>query len=303
MGEIIVLETARLRLELFPAGGGAITRLARRSSAGRWVELMRPTSAEGIARREPLLMSCFPLVPYCDLVTGGGFDFGGVHYHLPRNHPGIADPIHGEGWISEWQSLNVSEHEATLELNHRAAQEGFPFAYTASLRFLLGEDRLLVGISVRNDDPRPMPAGIGIHPYFQRTSDTMVRVNCARVWPAEAVTKRLPAIPVPSEWDFRAPRTLGEVDLDNSFAWWDCRYDIEWRSERTRLTVTADPIFRNLLIFVPKGGDHFCMEPISNAMDAFNLAHLGIEGHNVSVVQPGHVLTGEVLFQPGDITE
>jgi len=301
MSGIVELESARLRLAVFPEGGAAITRLARRSSTGDWVDLLRPATQEGIERKEPLLMSCFPLVPYCDLVTGGGFSFQGQRYALEKNHPQIADPIHGEGWISAWQVKGASKTEIALELKHDARSTGFPFAYTASLRFQLGDDRLEAHVCVTNEDERPMPAGIGIHPYFRRTADTVVRANCAGVWPADAVKNRAGAIAVPPEWDFRTYRSFGDVDLDHSFAWWDGRYDIKWPADRTRLRVTADPIFRNLLIFVPRQGDHFCMEPISNAMDAFNLADLGIEGHNVSIVQPGHALGGTVVFQPGDL--
>ncbi|MCB9992112.1 MAG: aldose 1-epimerase [Hyphomicrobiaceae bacterium] len=301
MTDVIELNDGRLRLAVFPQGGAAITRFQWKSSSGQWVDLMRQATEEGIARREPLLMSCFPLVPYCDLVTGGGFRFAGVRYDLPRNHPQIADPIHGEGWINAWKVVGTTASDITLALEHTTEDEGFPFAYTAKLSLSLKNNMLTVDISVTNDGKVPMPAGIGIHPYYRRTADTLVRAGCARVWPADAVKHQTAAMPVPPEWDFRALRGFGDVNLDHSFAWWDNRYDIEWPSDRTRLTVTAGPVFRNLLIFVPHRGDHFCLEPISNAMDAFNLADLGIEGHGVSVIQPGHSLTGSVVFVPGDL--
>ncbi len=175
------------------------------------------------------------------------------------------------------------------------------FAYSASLEFVLGDDRLEIAVSIVNRDERPFPGGIGVHPYYVRTDDVVVMAGVPRVWPAEAVKNRTPAVVVPPEWDFHALRPFGDVDLDHSFADWDHRYEIAWPSLATRLVVTADAVFRNLLIFVPRNGDHFCMEPISNAMDAFNLASLGFEGHNVSVLQPGHGLSGRVVFQPSDM--
>lgn len=282
-------------LEVYPEGGSSIVRFARKDGAEGWIELMRPALAGALENRNPLLMSCFPLVPYCDLVTGGAFDFREIRYALPLNHPAIPHPIHGEGWISPWQVARRTADEAVLQFAHDSGN-GFPFAYKSELRFQLFDDRLVATIKLVNEDSRPMPAGIGIHPYFIRDPDTRVRVRAMKVWPADAVKKGLASQPVPPEWDFSSFRDFGEVDLDHSFADWDCRYDIVWPSLSTALSVTADPIFRNLLIFVPRGGDHFCIEPISNAMDAFNLAALGFEGHNVSVLQPGHQLVGTVTF-------
>lgn len=295
---IVALESGRLRLEVFAEGGGSIVRFTRRDASGAPVDLMRPASADAIAQREPLGMSCFPLVPYCDLVTGGAFTFDGVRYVLPRNHPALPEPIHGEGWISAWSIERHTENTLLLRFNHAAGEAGFPFAYSTSLLFELSEDALTVELALRNEGMRPMPCGFGIHPYYIRTSDLIVRASAGQVWPAEAAKNRLTTIPVPPEWDFRSFRSFDDVDLDHSFTGWDGRYDVIWPSLATQLTVTADPVFRNLLIFVPQSGDHFCMEPISNAMDAFNLASLGLHGHDVSVLHPHHALRGRVRFAP-----
>lgn len=299
-GETITLSAGRLRLEVFPAGGGSIVRFTRQDTSGVPVDLMRPALQPAIERREPLGMSCFPLVPYCDLVTGGAFTFDGVRHVLPRNHPALQEPIHGEGWISAWSVERQAEDALLLRFDHGADESGFPFAYSASLLYELCDETLAIELALRNDDARPMPCGIGVHPYYVRTPDLVVRVGAGQVWPAEAAKKKLAAIPVSPEWDYRAMRPLGDVDLDHSFAGWDGRYDVVWPSLATGLTVTADPVFRSLQIFVPQGGDHFCMEPISNVMDAFNLASLGLSGHDVAVLQPSHTLRGRVRFAAFD---
>lgn len=302
MPDIVSLEQGTLRLDVFPKGGGAITRFAKRTAAGAWIELLRPAPDAALETREPLSMSCFPLVPYCDLVTGNAFTFAGERYTLAPNHPKHEEAIHGEGWVNPWTIEQQDRTSLQLALTHRPDGQHFPFAYNARQRFTLTEDRLEVTIDVLNKDDRPMPTGIGIHPYYQRTDDLRVRADAPMVWPSEAARLRAPAIPVPEAWDFRTMRGFGEVDLDHSFAGWNGRYDIEWPTRGIGLTVTADPVFRNLLIFVPKHGDHFCMEPISNAMDAFNLASLGLSDHNVSIVQPGHRLVGRVVFRPYVVT-
>lgn len=301
MSEVVSLNADRLRLEVFPSGGGSIVRFAWSSKNGEWVDLMRPASAEFADRRDPIWTSCFPLVPYCDVVTGGAFEFQDVHYRLPLNHPASVDPIHGEGWISSWTVESMTGNTLLLRFVHASGTPGFPFSYRASLGFELSGDRLAVSIALTNEDSRPMPGGIGIHPYYVRTPDMLVSADAARVWPSHAARDKAVAIPVPPEWNFRTPRSLGDIDLDNSFAAWSGVYDLNWPSRATRLTVKADPVFRNLLIYVPRNADYFCMEPTSNAMDAFNLASMGLEGHDVSVLQPGQSLSGRVVFQPSDL--
>jgi aldose 1-epimerase len=302
MGEIVSLTANRARLDIFPAGGGSVVRFAWLSKEGAWVDLMRPAPADIIHRYDPVRTSCFPLVPYCDVVTNGSFEFEGVRHVLPPNYAEIADPMHGEGWISPWTVDSVTENTLLLRFAHAAGSPGFPFSYHATLLFELFGGELAMGIALTNQDPRPMPAGIGVHPYYVRTRDLLVSTDARRVWPANAARERTAAVAVPPAWDFGSLRSIGDVCLDHSFADWSGRYDLIWLSHATRLTVTAEPVFRNLQIFAPLHADYFCMEPISNAMDAFNLASLGIEGHNMLVLQPGQTLSGRVVFRPSDLT-
>jgi aldose 1-epimerase len=298
MADTLTLNSKSFRLQLCPAIGGSMTRF-------QWlrepelVELMRPATDDAIAVSEPLRMSCFPLVPYCDLVTGASFAFGGVRYELPHNKPGLPEPIHGEGWINPWTVEIADAAMAQLSFRHDREEPGFPFSYRAVQVFRLDETGLEVELRLVNADDRPMPAGIGLHPYYVRTPEVTIFAPTPRVWRADAARTGQPAIEVPPEWDFRAERRPGNVDLDHCFAGWEGRYAVTWPETSTRLTVTADPVFGNLLIFIPRNGNHFCVEPISNAMDGFNLAALGLTGHDVSVLQPGHRLIGRVRFHAG----
>jgi aldose 1-epimerase len=46
------------------------------------------------------------------------------------------------------------------------------------------------------------------------------------------------------------------------------------------------------VIYTPAGQDFFCVEPVSNANDAFNMAARGVPDTGTVVLAPGEVLAG-----------
>ena len=50
--------------------------------------------------------------------------------------------------------------------------------------------------------------------------------------------------------------------------------------------------------FVPAGQDFFCVEPVSNMTDAFNLAAAGETATGTRTLEPGESLTGRMRLVP-----
>jgi aldose 1-epimerase len=61
--------------------------------------------------------------------------------------------------------------------------------------------------------------------------------------------------------------------------------------------IEASPPLRHLVIYVPPGQDHFCIEPVSHVNDGFNLLERGTEGTDVRVLAPGETLGAAVRFR------
>lgn len=61
---IVSLASDRLALDLCPALGGAIANFRFRHPAGDMIDLLRPTSAESLARGDIEDVACFPLTPF-----------------------------------------------------------------------------------------------------------------------------------------------------------------------------------------------------------------------------------------------
>ena len=87
----------------------------------------------------------------------------------------------------------------------------------------------------------------------------------------------------------------GLAPLDHNFQGWSGTARVE--RPGADLRIEADPIFRHLVLYVPPGQDHFCLEPASHVADGFNLAARGVEGTGVRVLAPGERLAGAVRFR------
>jgi len=281
---LLTLGTGRLAVELAPSAGGSV---ARFTCDG--IDILRPMTAEAIASGKGNNAALYPLVPFSNRIRDGRLVFGGETFQLARNWPGVGHPMHGDGWAHGWDVVHSDTTSAEIAYLHERAGEqgGWPFRYRARQRYRLGEDRLAIAISIENLEDRPVPAGLGLHPFFVRDPDCTLTCRTAFVWRADAEVLPIDRIPVPADWDFTAGRRPDSVALDNCFDGWDGRATIAWPARRLRLDMEASAPFRHLVIYTPPGHPYFCVEPVSHANGQVGLAALA----------PGRTLSGEAVFR------
>lgn len=288
--ELLTLERGPLELALCPGAGGTIGRFRHR---GR--DIMRPAGASLLDHGEPRDAACFPLVPFSGRIADARFRFQGRDYELARNFPPEPHAIHGQGWQLPWSVEHAAEQYVEISLEH--AVTGTPLHYRAVQRFTLVEDGLEVAIAVTNRGDGPMPAGMGLHPYFPRTPGATLQTRLETMWLADERNIPRERVTLPETLDFsRAPR-VAELELDNGFGGWNGKAILIWPELGERLTIEADPVFGNLVIFVPPGEAFFCVEPASHANNGFNLLEQGVEDTGVAVLAPGETLDGRVRFR------
>ena len=289
---MIALSAGESSLVLAPEAGGAI--LGWRIGRDPLLRRADPTAMLGARARG---MGAFPLVPFSNRISGGGFDFAGRHYPIARADPAFPTPIHGLGWVRRWDPIAVSGWAARLRLEHpaRAADLAlWPFAYTAELAFDLSADALRIGMRLVNRHAGPAPAGLGLHPYFPRLPGSRLQFRATGTW--RATPERLPIAlgPVPPAWDHAAGLPVGAAALDDVFAGWDGTAEIGLGARV--VTLTASAIFRHLVVFTPPGADFFCVEPVSHATDAVNRPEpASVTG--LAVLVPGVALEGELVLR------
>jgi len=281
---LLALRTRRLGLDLAPAAGGSV---ARFTCDG--VDLLRPMAAAAIASGKGNNAALYPLVPFSNRIRDGRLAFGSETYQLARNWPGVAHPMHGDGWARAWDVVRSDAVSAEIAYVHERAGEqgGWPFRYRARQAYRLDEDRLTIGIALDNLEHRAVPAGIGLHPFFVREPESRLTCRAQAVWRADAEVLPVERVAVPADWDFTNGRRVDAVALDNCFDGWDGRATIAWPQRRRRLDLEAGARFRHLVIYTPPGQPFFCAEPVSHANGQVGLAALA----------SGATLAGEVVFR------
>src|SRR3569833_1966511 len=154
---LLVLEHQQTRLTLDPRRGGVIRELKWRD----W-DILRPTPAS--AGDDPFDTACFAMVPFVNRVAHGRFTFDGHAVQLERNWSADPHPIHGHGWRSSWEVAAAERADATLKFEGGANE--WPWRYSSEQRFELTPNGLSLELSIRNLSRTPMPAMLGLHPYF-----------------------------------------------------------------------------------------------------------------------------------------
>lgn len=294
MNPVVTIRSGDLEVGVAPAIGGALTHF--RSADG--VDLMRPADAKTLAALDPMGVACFPLVPFSGRIARGALDFMGRQYRLPHNWPPETNALHGDGWQCPWHVEHTTDREVRLALPD--PKRGWPWAYSARQVYALSDVSLTVSLSVTNEDDAPMPAGLGIHPWFDATPDARLQFSAGSVFQVDAGYLFAGVTPVPREWDFSGGRRVSGTGLVNGFAGWDGVARIVWPERGVSLTIQAAAPLSHLVVYTPPGQDFFCVEPVSHSVDAFNLESSGAAANNGTVVlQPGETMTSSARFLVG----
>ncbi|MBW8727180.1 MAG: aldose 1-epimerase [Inquilinus limosus] len=291
--EIVQLRAGDSGADIVPAIGGGI--------AGWWTgsgpdrrDWLRPATPAALAAGDPLGLGNFPLTPFSNRIREGRFRFQGREVQLPLN-TGERHQLHGHGWQRPWSVLERSATRCVLVDDYAA--DAWPFPYRARQEFTLTPAGFDLLIAVENTGDRPMPAGLGQHFYFPRTPRTTVTAGIERMWVNDAEVMPLDLVEPPPEKDLRRGFVPEAVRTDNNFTGWDHRAVIDWPERRARLVMEADAPLDFLVCYAPDD-PYVCVEPVSNATDAFNLAEAGRTDTGMAVLQPGEVLRGVVRLRP-----
>lgn len=282
--DLVDLRDGGLALRLSPAVGGSV---AAYSLDGR--PLLRGTTA-GYA--DVLQAACFPLVPYANRVRDGAFSFRGVDVQLERNNLPQRHPLHGVGWRGGWTVVSASEREAVLAFDWPGGD--WPWAFRAEQTFRLDASGLEIGLSVENRADTPMPAGLGLHPYFPCPPGTVLDAAVDEVWMVDADLFPNGRAPAHAHYDLNQ-RLIHHADLDNGYGGWSGEATVRWPDGLAlRLTSAA----RYFQVYAPTTEDVLCAEPVSHANGALNAPQTEQAGLGLAVLEPGERLDLTARFDP-----
>lgn len=263
-GPLITLENASQRLGLLPQLGGSAAFWEVRRDA-TWCPIWRPyTPSEG--RR---IIANFALLPWSNRLLGGGFSLDGRFYAMQSNRPDSPMPMHGTGWMQEWEVASHSATAASLVAEGRHLCD-YPWHYRAQQDYVLDGDSMLMRATITHLGPQRLPYGLAFHPYILRAPGLRLRFGAQSVWPAEEGVPVGDARPLPPEWDFNQLREIGDGLIDHNFGGCDGRMTMERPDIDLRLEwqTTAPAGLDTAILYRPLHGDWFCYEPVTHITGA-----------------------------------
>lgn len=264
---MIVLESGAARLELAPEVGGAVVRF---TVDGR--DVMRPARP---GATDALDTTNFPLVPFCNRIPDGRFVFEGREVVLRPNLGDHPHALHGQGWRRAWTVETAAAAEATLVYDH--APSDWPWAYRAEQRFELSETGLRITLSVINTGDAPMPAGLGLHPYFPRRNGEVLTAPVDGVWMIDESV--LPTTHHAGVWgpDWASGAAVDGYPglIDHCYTGWSQRAVLTAPGQPDT-TITASPECRWLHVYAPPGEDFYCVEPCASRPNPFGAGETGM---------------------------
>jgi aldose 1-epimerase len=161
------------------------------------------------------------LAPWPNRLADGEYRWEGVAARAALDEPAHHNAIHGlVRWLT-WRVTARQDAAVTLACP-LAPQPAYPFSLGLVVRYELGAGGLSVEVEARCEGTAPIPFGIGFHPYLApahgHLDGTLLRLPGARR--VRLDDRGLPsgeANVAGTDRDFRQPRPLGDLELDDCF--------------------------------------------------------------------------------------
>src|SRR5579872_7435032 len=164
-----------------------------------------------------------PLIPWPNRIAEGSYSFEGRELQLALSEPERANAIHG---LLRWRPWQAHEHgdEHVVMRTRLHPMPGYPFALEVEISYALEEDGLTVRTSARNVGERGCPYGAGQHPYLSPGPGALIdECELQLAAATRLLLESRHQVPVGREpvaagaFDFRSPRAVGAVQLDDAF--------------------------------------------------------------------------------------
>jgi aldose 1-epimerase len=285
------------RAEIVPEWGGSVLAL---ELGGRPV--LDPAPFDEIARK-PTSYGIPILFPFPNRIRDGRFSFAGVELKIdPPRHGFVRD----KPWRVTGSGAGETEAWLTLRLDARDHAEAilaqFPFPFELEVAYRLRARALELAVTARNLGSRAMPAGFGIHPYFQAPTGGSVSVPAGELWELSDSLPTGRIVPVDDRRDLRQPRPIAGLALDDLYTGVACGADglarceiLDPGNDRRTVIEFDSRSLPEVVVYTPPSRRAICIEPQSCPTDGFNLAARGIDAHVVRLGPRGVVRWSVVI--------
>jgi len=285
----LTIQSAHARVDVCAElGAGLLT-----YSLADGTSVLRPSPSE---IRSPFDLACNLMVPWCNRLSDGGFSVDGTFHPIEPNLPGQSLPLHGNAFQKPW---TITKHDdASIELALISRGPG-PYHYEAHVRYALDNAALIVDLGVWHWGETPLPYGLGLHPWFEKDTDTTVQFTAdTAVLTSEhkLPTERIALHRQPA-WQFDAASSLPDDGIDNAFAGWDGVARINWPTRGLAVEISTEPAQPCCHLFTPdRDADFFCFEPVSHLPNAHHWA--GAQPDGLTTLEQGDGMEFRTVISP-----
>lgn len=321
---VYVLEKAGggTRAEICPALGCNCFRW-QATVQGKSLELLY-TSPDFFEGARPTRTGIPILFPFPNRIRDGRFSWEGKSYQLPLNDPSGKNAIHGFACRRPWRVVGqgANADAAWLTAEFHGAKDApetaalWPADYRIQVTLRLTETQLRLEAVVDNPDQKPLPFGLGYHPYFHiplvpggPAEQCLAQVAAREYWELRDSLPSGERLPVDEPRDLRQPRRysdlklddllpadLGSVHVDEDAL---CQLgSVRQEPDQIELVVRASPSFHEIVLFTPPHRQAFCIEPYTCITDAINIGARRADA-GVLVLEPGAKWRGIVELEVG----
>jgi aldose 1-epimerase len=273
-------------IRLMPEWGGRIATLKAEG-----MDVLLPVSSTSFDPMDWPRAGAYPLMPYSNRLQNARLSFAGRDHQLPEHPAARPHTLHGVSHTQPWQVISADTHQATIACHYEGPH--WPWVFRAEQHFCIDGNRLLITLAVVNLGDCEMPAGLGLHPYFQRHPGMRATYSHGREW--EIDEHYLPT------GNFQQDSTDVLIDADDLSglahyqSQWDGKLQLDY--PQGRLAMQASHALSHFVAFAPAGAPFICLEPVSHLADAFNRPPTEWGEVGTQVLEPGGRLAATLEFE------
>ena len=292
------IENESWKLSVVPEVGASVAGLWLKVN-GAWEPLLRETPPDAAEKGSASPFSSFTLAPFSNRIKDATFTFQGETFELRAESDG--NTKHGDVRSRPWELLHTDELSVECVLKTQDFEDfNFPFPFVITVSYRLDGEVFETRLRLTNTGERNMPAGLGLHPYFQRqlagSDEVALQFTAAARYVLDDANIPTGELLRPAgELDFRSGRVIGDAELDDLYRGWSEPVILHY-PDVGNVELSADPVFGHLIVFTSQDGS-LAVEPVTHATDGFNLRSRGFGGSGVQVLAPGKAIEGSVWLK------
>lgn len=249
------------------------------------------------------------LFPFPGRLRGTRLDYDGRNFTIGESTDPHGNAIHGFALRRPWRVVDRGPARVVGEFwaarQDPAIVEMWPADFRLSVSYEVRGAALVSEIEIANPGDRPLPCGLGTHPYFRvplgprgSADDCRVTVPVGERWLLADMLPSGQRETVGGAGSLAAGLRFADTKFDDIFTGLRPEADqvvatIDDPSNRRRLTIAFSEAFRACVVYNPPHREAICIEPYTCVPDPFSLAARGIDA-GLRVLAPGENVRLEV---------